>query len=615
MPEEIRSRPPTTDTFSLPQTQEEFYFALPYDQHGPLPLRARTTASPPPRSRRVRRADGRAGRARLQGHRGEAARHALPARARRCSSTPVDARARDGTMCGIAGIVALERRRAAADRASARARWPAALAPPRPRRVRRLPRRARAGSRTRACRSSTSRPGSSRSRTRTRRLWIVFNGEIFNYVELRDELEALGHRFRTQSDTEVIVHAYEAWGDAALRALQRAVRDRALGRARARARARARPPRRAPLYLCEHGGRALLRERGEGDLRRRSGRSRARSIRSASTETFTFWTVVPPQTVFRGRRRARARARPHVRRRRADATSAFMAPRYAVADAEELPGLARRGGRAGARRARGRDAPAHAARRRPGRQLPLGRPRQLARRGARAARPRAAASRRSRSASRTPSTTRPRTSARWSQRLGSEHHEVVVVAARHRASLSRRSSATPSGRSCAPRRRRSSCCRGSCATRGIKVVLTGEGADEMFAGYDLFREAKVRRFWARSPTRRCGRACSSGSTRTWRARRSRSGRWRGSSSAAGSSARREPGFAHEPRWRTATRAEAALLAADMREAAARVDVTARLLATLPAEFASWSSCSRRISTSRSARCSPATSSRRRAIAC
>ena len=34
---------------------------------------------------------------------------------------------------------------------------------------------------------------------------------------------------------------------------------------------------------------------------------------------------------------------------------------------------------------------------------------------------------------------------------------------------------------------------------GIKVVLTGEGADEMFAGYDLFREGKIRRFWARHP--------------------------------------------------------------------------------------------------------------------
>ena len=43
-------------------------------------------------------------------------------------------------------------------------------------------------------------------------LWIVFNGEIFNHLELRADLEKAGHRFTTRSDTEVILHLYEDLG-------------------------------------------------------------------------------------------------------------------------------------------------------------------------------------------------------------------------------------------------------------------------------------------------------------------------------------------------------------------------------------------------------------------
>jgi asparagine synthase (glutamine-hydrolysing) len=51
-------------------------------------------------------------------------------------------------------------------------------------------------------------------------VWVVFNGEIYNYAELRADLTSRGHRFYTHSDTETIVHAYEEWGENAFSRLR-----------------------------------------------------------------------------------------------------------------------------------------------------------------------------------------------------------------------------------------------------------------------------------------------------------------------------------------------------------------------------------------------------------
>src|SRR5712664_3814766 len=47
-------------------------------------------------------------------------------------------------------------------------------------------------------------------------VWVIFNGEIYNFPELKRELESFGHVFRTKCDTEVIVHGYKQWGDEVL---------------------------------------------------------------------------------------------------------------------------------------------------------------------------------------------------------------------------------------------------------------------------------------------------------------------------------------------------------------------------------------------------------------
>src|SRR6185369_10788928 len=89
----------------------------------------------------------------------------------------------------------------------------------------------------------------------TSTIWVVFNGEIYNYRELRAELEAHGHHFYTSSDTETIVHAYEQWGEDVFRRLRGMfgialwdTRSRTLLLARDRAGQK-------PVHYAERGGR------------------------------------------------------------------------------------------------------------------------------------------------------------------------------------------------------------------------------------------------------------------------------------------------------------------------------------------------------------------------
>jgi asparagine synthase (glutamine-hydrolysing) len=126
---------------------------------------------------------------------------------------------------------------------------------------------------------------------------VTFNGEIFNFMEVEAELLARGHTFRTRSDTEVIVHAWEEWGTECLQTLQRHVRICGLGRAAEDAVHRPRPPRREAAVLRRDLGRpAGVRLRAQGD-HGRAGMPRRIDPRAVE-EYFTFGYVPDPKTIY-----------------------------------------------------------------------------------------------------------------------------------------------------------------------------------------------------------------------------------------------------------------------------------------------------------------------------
>jgi len=121
---------------------------------------------------------------------------------------------------------------------------------------------------------------------------------------------------------------------------------------------------------------------------------------------------------------------------------------------------------------------------------------------------------------------------------------------------------------------------------GIKSVLTGEGADEVLAGYDIFREAKIRRFWATHPdsTRRpmlFDRLYPYLARAPQQTKGMAQAFWK-----QGLSEANQPGFSHGPRWRTTTSIQKFFNA----ETAAGLSATPapNVLASLPENFGNWS---------------------------
>jgi len=414
-------------------------------------------------------------------------------------------------------------------------------------------------------------------------LWVVFNGEIFNYVELRAELIALGYRFRTQSDTEVIVNAYEAWGDGAFERFngQFAIAlwdssSRTLVLARDRLGVR-------PLYLCEHRGRLWFASEVKAIFA--GDPSIPREFDPAGlSETFTFWTVVPPQSVFRGVTELEPG---HVCTVSLKGTTerAFWRPRYPTG-----PGLGFRGTIEEAAQ-RVRDALENAVRLRMLRaDVPVGSylsggldSSLIAALGRRVKGERFCTFSIRFEDAEYDETAYQRAVA---ARIESEHREIVVrrrdIAATFPDVVLH--AERPLLRTApAPLFLLSRLVHES----GIKVVLTGEGADEMFGGYDLFREGKVRRFWGRSPAstlrpRLLERlypylARSPVSQRAMAREFFGRGRERWA----------EPGFAHQTRWRSAAALQR-LFRPELLHEMQDADVEHRLLASLPADFRSWS---------------------------
>lgn len=407
------------------------------------------------------------------------------------------------------------------------------------------------------------------------RIAITFNGEIFNYIELRKELEDAGHSFRTRSDTEVLVHGYEQWGPGLLARLNGQyafaiydARDQSVFLARDRFGIR-------PLFYSLLNGDLWFASEAKALFA--SGEVDAIPDLAGLDEVFTFWSARAPRTVFRGVHQLEP-GTCAVWRAGSLRVSRYYQLQYPEAAEEPVDALERldtlmRGGLALQMRA---DVPV-------GGYLSGGLDSSITC---------ALAAGLSPFALRTFSVAfdDPRFDESAFQRLvaadlASEHsvqlitqHEIGEVFPEviwH--------AETPVVRTApAPMYLLSRLT----ASQGIKVVLTGEGADEVFLGYDLFKETIVRQFCLRQPNS------------TWRPRlfdrlypyllqngQGGGEMWRRFFIESGPVD--DPLFSHLPRFGLTSRIKDAYSGAT-RASLSGTDVVAELRDALPPEFPGWS---------------------------
>lgn len=409
-------------------------------------------------------------------------------------------------------------------------------------------------------------------------LVITYNGEIYNYVELRKELASLGHVFKTGTDTEVLVHGYEEWGAALLGRLNGqfafALYDRrteSVFLARDRFGVR-------PLFVATVGDTLVFGSEVKALLA--SGVLRAEVDPEGLDEVFTFWGARAPRTPFRGVRQlepgtfaiwADGRLR----------TSRYYAPDYPEASSEDPNTLERldelmRTGVAYRMRA---DVPV-------GAYLSGGLDSSIT--SALAAGMSPHTLRTFSVAFRDPQFDERAYQLRLADALGTMHAAEEIGAADIAAVFPDvvRHAETPLVRTApAPLYLLAKLAR----ERGITVVLTGEGSDELFLGYDLFKEVEVRLFCLRQPNS------------TWRPRLlDRLYAYLGASGRTGDFWRRfflesgspdDPLFSHLPRFGLTSWIKD-FYSAEHRMSVGGYDALETLRQSLPDEFPRWTPLAR-----------------------